>query len=85
MIYPNGIPYFSAGGFGTALMGICYQELSLIQAEKQKEAAVAGASSEKIIPMVDHRVTNWNHIKRELVAWYKVLGQTSRPQTTSGY
>lgn len=45
MIYPGGIAYFSEGGFGTALMGLCYEEIRLIEAEKPKEKALAGASS----------------------------------------
>lgn len=53
MIYPDGIPYFSEGGFGTALIGICYEEISLIQAEKQKEEAVGKApSSDKSIMVI---------------------------------
>jgi hypothetical protein len=44
MLYPDGISYSTAEGFGTALMGFCYEEISLIEAEKQKEAATIAAS-----------------------------------------
>ncbi|MFI5240798.1 MAG: recombinase family protein [Candidatus Saccharimonadia bacterium] len=44
MIYPDGIQYFSDGGFGTALMGLCYQEVELIEAEKSKQVAVVGVA-----------------------------------------
>ena len=47
MVYPDGIPYFSETGFGTAVMGLCYEEIRHIEAIKQKEATVAGASSGK--------------------------------------
>jgi len=45
MLYPSGIPYKFADGFGTAEMGACYEEIKLVEAQKQKEAALNGASS----------------------------------------
>ncbi len=44
MIYPDGIPYIFGEGFGTAEMGLCYEEIKLIEAKKQKEATLVGAS-----------------------------------------
>jgi site-specific DNA recombinase len=52
MLYPDGISYSAAEGFGTALMGLCYQEISLIEAEKQKEAATSAASFDENYTMV---------------------------------
>lgn len=38
MIFPEGISYKFANGFGTAVMGACYEELNLIEAEITRHA-----------------------------------------------
>ncbi len=52
MLYPDGISYSTTEGFGTALMGLCYQEISLIEVENQKEADKDTASFDENNTMV---------------------------------
>jgi hypothetical protein len=66
-------------------MGLCYEEIKLIEAEKQKEATANATSSDENSTIVGHHISDWTHIKRELMMWYKVLGQTTPATSTSGY